>query len=163
MRYISVNYNYSPDYTTPESWFKRTQGYAGILECLSRDNEVINIKQINFEGKCMHNGIDYRFENFGKKNTLFPIRLNRYDKKLDPDVIIIQGLHPPLQMIQLCLLLNKKTKVIVHHHAEKPFTGWKKHIQKLADRFVDAYLFASYQMGMEWVEKGIISTPEKIY
>jgi len=163
MRYVSVNYNYSADYTTPECWFKRTEGYAGILECLSLTNEVINIKQINFEGNCYHNGIDYRFENFGKKNNLFPLKLNSYVKKLKPDVVIVQGFHKPLQLIQLCLLLSKKTKVIVHHHAEKPFAGWKKYIQKTADRFVHAYLFASHQMGMEWVEKGIIASPGKIH
>jgi glycosyltransferase involved in cell wall biosynthesis len=163
MRYVSVNYNYSPDYTTPDSWFKRTECYAGILECLSRDNEVINVKQINFEGNCIHNGIDYRFENFGRKNTLFPVRLNRYVKRLAPDVVIIQGLHRPLQMIQLGLLLGEKTKIIVHHHAEVPFTGWKRYIQKAADRFAQAYLFASHQMGLEWVKKGIISSPAKIH
>lgn len=163
MRYVSVNYNYSADYTTPESWFKRTEGYAGILECLSRNNEVINIKQINFEGNRLNNGVDYRFQNFGQKNTLFPFKQNSYIKKLKPDVVIIQGFHKPLQLIQLCLLLRKKTKVIVHHHAEKPFTGWKKYIQKAADRFVDGYLFASHQMGMEWVKKGIIASPKKIH
>ncbi len=163
MRYVSVNYNYSHDYSTPESWFKRTEGYAGILECLSRDNEVINIKQINYAGNCMHNGIDYRFENFGKKNTLFPFKLNRYVTRLAPDVVIIQGLNKPLQLIQLCLLAGKKIKVIAHHHAEKPFTGWKRYIQKAADRFIHAYLFASHEMGLEWVEKKIISSPAKLH
>jgi len=163
MRYVSVNYNYSPDYSTPESWFKRTEGYAGILACLSRENEVINVKQINYAGNCMHNGIDYRFENFGKKNTLFPFKLNRYINRLAPDIVIIQGLNKPLQLIQLGLLVGKKTKVIAHHHAEKPFTGWKKYVQKAADRFIHAYLFASNDMGLEWVEKKIISSPAKIH
>jgi len=163
MRYVSVNYNYSPDFTTPESWFKRTEGYGGILECLSRENEVIYVKQINYEGNCIHKGVDCRFVDFGKKNTYFPLGLNRYIKNLEADVIIVQGLHRPLQLVQLCLLLKRKTKVIVHHHAEKPFTGMKRLIQALADRFTDAYLFASRELGMDWVEKGIISSPEKIH
>jgi glycosyltransferase involved in cell wall biosynthesis len=163
MRFVSVNYNYSPDFRTPESWFKRTEGYAGILECLSRESEVICIKQINYKGDCLHNGVDYRFVDFGKKKTYFPLRLNRYIKNLNPDVILMQGLHHPLQLIELCLLLDKKTKLIVHHHAEKPFAGFKKIIQKIADQYADAYLFSSHDMGMDWVEKGIIGSPQKIH
>src|ERR1700679_3248027 len=118
MRFVSVNYNYSPDFTTPESWFKRTEGYAGILEHLAMDNEVIYVKQIGYEGNHLYKGGDFRFVHFGKRKTYFPGRLNRNIKKLKPDVIIMQGLHHPLQMIELCLLLGKQTKVIVHHHAE---------------------------------------------
>jgi len=36
MVYLSVSYNYSPAFDSPESWFKRTEGYAGIMECLSK-------------------------------------------------------------------------------------------------------------------------------
>ena len=163
MRYVSVNYNYSPDYSTPESWFKRTEGYAGILEELSKENMVFNIKQINYEGNCVHNGIQYRFVSFKKKVTYFPLQLNRYVKNLNPDVVIIQGFHKPLQLIQLSLILDKKTKIIVHNHAEKPLTGKKRYFQKVADKFVDAYLFASKQMGLDWVKKGNISSDEKIH
>jgi glycosyltransferase involved in cell wall biosynthesis len=163
MVYASVSYNYSPIFDTPASWFKRTEGYAGILECLSKTNTVINVKQINYEGNSTHKGVQYRFVDFGKKETWFPRQLNLYIKNLNPDVVIIQGLHHPLQLIQLRLLLNKKTKIIAQHHAEKPFTGIKKQIQRIADRYVDAYLFASYAIGMEWVDKGNLASSKKIH
>jgi glycosyltransferase involved in cell wall biosynthesis len=163
MKYVSVNYNYSPDFDSPESWFKRTEGYAGILECLSKENTVIYIKQINYEGDCIHNGIQYRFVDFGKKKTYFPLHLNRYVKNLNPEIVIVQGFHNPLQLIQLCLMLNKNIKIIVHNHAEKPLNGAKKYIQRIADRFVDAYLFASKPMGMDWVKKGNLASPSKIH
>ena len=163
MIYVSVSYNYSPTFDSPESWFKRTEGYAGVLECLGETNTVFNVKQINFEGKRVFNGVVYHFVNFGKTNTYFPRQLNQFVKRLNPDVVIVQGLHHPLQLIQLRLLLDKKTRIIAQHHAEKPFNGIKKYIQKLADKCVDAYLFASHPMGMEWVKKGNLSSPEKIY
>src|ERR1700761_829312 len=125
MVYVSVSYNYSPDFKSPQSWFKRVEGSAGILECLSEGNKVVNIKQIDYEGISKHNGVDYHFMDFGKKKTFFPWRLNRYIKKLNPDIVIVQGLHHPLQVIQLGLLMGKKAKIIAHHHAEKPFTGLK--------------------------------------
>jgi glycosyltransferase involved in cell wall biosynthesis len=163
MRYVSVNYNYSPDFNSPESWVKRTRAYTGILEILAKKNTVIAIKQIDYKGVYTYNGVEHHFVEFGKKKNLFPLKLNRYIKNLDPDIIILQGLHNSLQFIQLYLLLKKNTKIIAQHHAEKPFTGIKKYLQKLADRYIDAYLFASHDMGMDWVKKGNLSSPQKIH
>ncbi len=163
MIYVSVSYNYSPNFISPESWFKRTEGYAGILECLSKNNTVFNVKQINFEGERIHNGVNYKFVNFDKKETFFPVQLNRFVKDLNPDIVIVQGLHHPLQLIQLRMILPKKTKIIAQHHAEKPFAGAKKYVQRIADKFVDAYLFASHTLGLEWVENGNLASTKKIH
>lgn len=163
MRYVFVGNTYSPGFTTPEGWFKRTVGYAGIMEYLSKLNTVISINQIDFTGEQSHNGVDHRFVDLGKRKTFFPWPLNRYVKALKPDIVVFQGLHDPLQLTQLSLVLPKTTKIIAHHHAEKPFTGIKKYAQRLADHFVDAYLFASKDMGMEWVTAGNLGHPEKIH
>lgn len=163
MIYVSVTYHSSMNFDSPDDWFQRTAAYAGILECLSRDNTVINIKRINYEGNVIHKGIDYRFFNIGKRDTYFPFRLNRYIKNLKPDVVLVQGLHVPLQVILLRLVLGKRVKIIAQNHAEKPFTGIKKYIQRLADRCIDAYLFASHELGADWVNNGNIASPQKIH
>lgn len=163
MRYVFVSYNYSPEFDSPEVWFNRTRGYSEILEALSERNTVINVKEILFEGNCLHNGVQYHFVNFYRKNNYFPRNLNRYVRNLKPDIVLVQGLHHPLQLMQLRFLLNKSVRIIAQHHAEKPFTGIKKYVQKLADRSVDAYLFASKAMGEDWVKKGNLSTLRKIH
>ena len=163
MKYVFVSYNYSPIFTSPESWFMRTEGYSGILESLAKSNTVINVKQINYEGNCIHNLVKYRFLDFGKRKTYFPTGLNYYVKKLKPDVVVVQGLHHPVQVMQLRLALNGKTKIIAQHHAEKPFTGIKKYIQRLADHCIDAYLFTSRGIGEVWVAKGNIGSSKKIH
>jgi glycosyltransferase involved in cell wall biosynthesis len=163
MVFVSLSYNYSQAFKSPESWFKRTEGYAGVLEHISKNNTVINVKQIDYEGECVFKGVDYRFVNFKKRKTYFPWGLNHFVKSLNPDVVLLQGLHHPLQLIQLRFLLNKKTKIIAQHHAEIPFAGAKKIIQRIADRYIDAYLFASRLLGMQWVKKGNIRSPRKIH
>lgn len=163
MIYVSVTYQPSFNFDTPESWFKRTQAYAGILQCLAKENTIINLKQINYEGECTHKDIRYNFFNFGKKPTYFPRKLNRYIKSLKPDVVLVQGLHVPLQVIQLRLLLGRKVKIIAQNHAERPLTGLKKYVQRLADKCINAYLFASHDMGMDWVKKGNLADPDKIH
>ncbi|MBS1935650.1 MAG: glycosyltransferase family 4 protein [Bacteroidetes bacterium] len=89
------------------------------------------------------------------------MQLHLIIRKLRPDVVFIQGLHNPFQLLQLHLFSN--ARVIVQHHAEKPFSGIKKKLQRLAGKYVDAYLFSSHEMGMDWVKKGNIVSAEKIH
>lgn len=163
MRYVFVSYNYSPNFDSPAAWFKRTEGYSGVLESLSKHHTVINIKQMNYKGNVVHNGVDNRFVDFGEGKTHFPFKLHQYVKDLRPEVVIVHGLHNSLQLIQLRLILGKRTRIIAQHHAEKPSKGLKRIIQKVADNCVDAYLFASHALGAEWVKIGNIASGKKIH
>ncbi|MDO3643385.1 glycosyltransferase family 4 protein [Mucilaginibacter sp. L3T2-6] len=162
MRYVSLIYDYSPGFTDPKSWIKRIAAYSGILEELAKKNEVIAINRIDYEGEAIINGVEHKFVSFNKQRTHFPFRLNRFVKKLSPDIVIVQGLHNPLAVIFLRIILPKHVKIIMHHHAEKPKPGIKRYAQKLADWFVDAYLFASTELGLDWVKKGVIAGAGKI-
>ncbi|HWZ03240.1 MAG TPA: glycosyltransferase family 4 protein [Mucilaginibacter sp.] len=163
MTYVFVSFSYLADLNSPESWFERTAVYSGVLECLSKENTVHNVIRINYQGKCEHNGVITHFVNFGKNKAHLPIRLISFIKSLKPDVLFVQGLHQPLQLISAGLLLNRGIKIIVQHHAEKPFTGIKKFVQRTAGNFVDAYLFAAKSIGMDWVAMGNIASPQKIH
>jgi len=163
MKYVFLTYNHSLEVDSPEHWYKRTTLYSGVLRRLSRANTVVNVKQINYNGKQLYNGVDYHFVSFGKKKTYFPLKLNLHVKNLTPDVVFVQGLHNPLQVIQLRLILGKKTKIIVQNHAEQPFTGIKKYLQRIAGYCIDACLFASHEMGMDWIKKGNLPVRLKIY
>jgi glycosyltransferase involved in cell wall biosynthesis len=163
MTYVFVSFAYLEDLDSPEAWFERTAVYSGVLECLSKNNTVHNVIRINYQGKCGHNGVITHFVNFGKNKAYFPFQLISFIKSLKPDVLFIQGLHQPLQLILSGLLLSSKTKIIVQHHAEKPFTGIKKYVQRKAGRFVGAYLFAATSIGMDWVTRGNIASAQKIH
>lgn len=163
MKFVFASYVYSKDFNRPEGWLRHIRFYGGILESLSKKNTVISIEQIDFEGDLVYNGVQYYFRRFSKLARRFPFKLHYFIKKQQPDVVFIQGLHYPLQVIQLRLALGKKIKIIAQNHAEKPFTGVKKYLQKMADRCIDAYLFASRDMGLDWVKKGNLASPEKIH
>lgn len=163
MVYVFVTYNPSFEYDSPESWFKRTEGYTGALFRLAEKHTVINIKQINYEGYSLHKGVHYHFISSSRGRNFFAGKLNRLVKSFNPDIVFLQGLHTPVQFIQLGWQLSKKTKVIAQHHAEKPLTGVKKYFQRIADLYIDAYLFASHSMGTEWVKKGNIRSAAKIH
>ncbi len=163
MKFVFASYVTSADFKSPRAWLKRINGYLGILEALSAEHEVMSIEHIGYEGELIHNGVNYRFRRFSKLGYYFPLAMHRFIKKQKPDVVFIQGLHHPLQVMQLRLLLGKKVKVMVQHHAEKPFTRLKKNLQVWADSSIDAYLFASLGFGQEWMNAGIISSAHKIH
>src|SRR5476651_2150644 len=163
MVYVFVSYFYSPDVSTPEHWMQRIAASAGILEDLATDNTVISIKQINFTGTYLDRGVQYHFIDANRKRTKFPFKYNAYIKSLKPDIVIINGLHHPLEALQLRIQLGSKPLVFFHHHAELPFNRAGKYVQRLASRYVDAYLFASKSLGQSWVDRGNIASLDKIH
>ncbi|GAC1311602.1 MAG: glycosyltransferase family 4 protein [Mucilaginibacter sp.] len=163
MKFVFASYVYSKNFNLPGIWLHHIRFYGGVLESLSKNNTVISIEQIDFEGELVYNSVQYYFKRFSKLARRFPFKLHYFIKKQRPDVVFIQGLHYPLQVIQLRLTLGKKVKIIVQNHAEKPFTGIKKYLQKIADRCIDAYLFASRDMGLAWVKKGNLASAGKIH
>jgi glycosyltransferase involved in cell wall biosynthesis len=163
MVYVSVTFGASMDVSSPEAWFERTAPYLGILECLAINNSVINVKRIHYNGDVIHKGIDYRFIHTNQTEEAYPRTLIRYVKNLNPDIVLIQGLHLPMQVIMLRRALGKKVRFIAQNHAEKPADGLKRILQKLADRRIDAYLFASHDLGADWIKQDIIASPQKIH
>jgi glycosyltransferase involved in cell wall biosynthesis len=163
MKFVFVSHNYSPDIHSPQDWFERIKIYAGSLACLSKTDSVTRIERIDYTGSCLHDGIQYHFGDYGKGKLIFPWKLHHYVRHLKPDIVVVAGLHYPLQVIQLRLRLGWKVKIIAQHHAEKPFTGIKKYLQRLADHFIDAYFFSSKAMGGDWVRKGNLGSLAKIH
>lgn len=161
MRIVFVSYNYSPDIHSPDEWIERIKFYVGWLECLANEYEITRVEQINYEGEFVHNGVKYYCIDGGKKKNYFPAKLNAFVKSLDPGIVVVSSFMFPLQLLQLRKSLGKKVKIIVQHHAEKPFKGIKKWMQYLASLKTDAGIFASKDIAGEWVEKGNLSSKIK--
>ena len=156
MNLVFTSYVSSSEFKDPKAWLKKIEAYTGILEALSETHTVIGIEHISYEGELEKNGVTYYFKRLKKKIDRFPFTLHNFIKKLQPDVIFINGFFP-FQVIQLRLTLSKKVKIIILHRSEKPFTGLKKYLQRFADKYINAYFFASYEFGKQWMKAGNIS------
>lgn len=163
MKFISLTYTKKSKFTRPDAWLQRIGAYLGVLEALSKHHSVISIDRIGYSGDVLQNGVRHLFPDYDGNRLIIAVRLNRYAKTMKPDIVLIQGICFPLQVILLKLQLGRKAKIIAQHHAEIPFTGIKKVIQQLADRCIDAYLFSSLDLGESWVRKGNLRSPEKIH
>jgi len=162
MRIVSTSYINTPEFSDPYKWLDRICFFTGILDELAKQYQVESIEQVSFSGLLERNGVRYHFLNFKKPKLYFPGQLHNYIGHLEPDLVLVNGCAFPLQVIQLRLALGKKAKIIVINHAERPFTGIRKFLQRQADRFVHRYFFTAKEMGLDWVRRGIIANENKI-
>jgi glycosyltransferase involved in cell wall biosynthesis len=163
LRLIDLNYYMHRDISDPEEVLAihaPAQGYASFL---SKKIQVEFIKHAACKGPFIKEGICYRF--FKKQNSFWhiPFATHRYIKKQRPDAVIVQGLIFPLQVIALRLLLGKKVQILLQHHGEKPFSGIKRMVQRLAGRVTDGCLFTSNGNAKAWMDKGIITSAGKCH
>lgn len=123
-------------------------GFAGFIEPLM---DVQFIKHLDYTGIQKINRLNYAFFKSRNRFWYIPFTTHRYIKKQQPDIVLVEGLLFPLQLICLKLALGKRCRFIARHHGEKPFKGIKLFFQKIADRYTDAYLFTSYNNATEWI------------
>ncbi len=163
MKFVFAGYVRSPEFNRPEDWIKRIQAYLGVLESLSKQHKVISIEQINHNGDHFQNGVQYHFMDFGKSKLYFPWKLHQFIKKAEPDIILVHGIDFPLQVIQLRLKMGSKVKIIVQSHGNQTPKGYKRFLQRLADKCIDAYFFTSKQISEAWLKEGLISNEKKVH
>ncbi len=162
MKFVSLTYTKKSKFTQPDAWLQRIRAYIGVLEALAKQHSVISLDRIDYKGEVFVNGVVHHFPEFGNHRLLVAWRLNRYTAQQQPDIVLVQGMLFPLHVILLRIQLGRKTKIIIQNHAEKPGLGRLGMVQRLADPFIDAYLFTAREMGGEWISRHIIRRPEKI-
>jgi glycosyltransferase involved in cell wall biosynthesis len=162
MKFVCITYTRKSQFNNPTAWLHRVRGYTGLLEALGKRNTVISIDRINYTGNFTVGGVQHLFPDAGTSRLSAAWRLNNIARRLQPDIVLVQGMIFPLQVILMRLQLGRKVKIIVQNHAEKAGKGRRKLLQQLADPAVNAYLFTAIEMGQEWLDLHIIRHPDKI-
>jgi len=163
MKIVHVSYNNQPGFKHREKWLEKISIFSALMEALSSHCQSAYVKYTGSDEQFMLNGVEYRFIKTDIHRSLFPLRMNRTIRKIKPDIVIIAGLRYPLQIIQLRLTCGNKVKLIGRHHADKPPTGFRKILQRWADRCLNAYFFTSLGNANEWIDAGIIKHKNKIH
>jgi glycosyltransferase involved in cell wall biosynthesis len=120
------------------------------------------VKFMNSEIRTEINGIRYHFSRRSNSFWQIPFSAHRFVRKQNPDVVVIQGLIFPLQVIALRFMLGNKPVILLQHQGEGPFK-WKKMFQRLADSAVNGYLFTSIAIANDWIKAGIIKDKKKCF
>jgi glycosyltransferase involved in cell wall biosynthesis len=162
MKIAYISFAHIADYHEPDAWLKKLDFYTRQLEAMTPFAQVVSIHNIQYEGVLVRNKVEYHFLKNSKSELMMPVRLLRYVKNLGADVIIVHGLCFPIQVLLLRIQLPAK-KIFSIHHAEKPFRFPKNLMQRLVDRFITGYFFASAELGKIWVDGGLIASQQKVH
>jgi glycosyltransferase involved in cell wall biosynthesis len=163
MNIIHLSYARCQEQYDPIAWLNHLSFFTGILDGMTKQAVVKSVHCISHEGVLQRHGVEYHFLNLQRWEGIFPFRINRYVKCLQPDVVVIHGLVFPWQLLWLRLTLNKQTKIVVQHHAEKPLRFYKRFLQKAADRYIDAYFFTSHDLAAPWIRARQIKEAARIH
>ncbi len=161
-KFIEINYHYHQEIMTPAEVIRKHAPSNLFMKHLKGKAEVILVKHINYEGSHEEDGIRYQF--FPGRNSFFQIPSPShhfiYDQK--PDMVLVQGLIFPWQVLALRRKLGRKCIIVLQHQDEMPYRR-KRIFQKWMDRSVDGYVFTSVGNAEEFVEAGIIRDRKKIF
>ncbi len=160
LRFIDLNYHYHKHFSTPAEVLREHRLSDGYAKSLAKDVDVIMIKHLNYTGQEIINGIPHYFINSRNHFRSISRTTLRRVRALQPDAVLVQGFIFPLQVLALRRTVGKTCHIIIQHHGEKPFTGIKGWLQRMACRRADAFVFTSAGNAAEWISKGIIPNRE---
>ena len=163
MNFIHLNYHCHTHIKDPAAVISLHALSSGFINHLPDNIIFHSVKHMDHEGELRKNGQQFHFFRKGNRTWSIPFRTHKKIGALQPDIILVEGLVFPLQLICLRQQLRTKCRIMVQHHGERPWKGAKRWLQQLADHVIDAYLFSSIDNAIPWVEKGIISSKQKCF
>jgi glycosyltransferase involved in cell wall biosynthesis len=175
MHVAFLNYEYDPKMASLEDLLQIYATLAGWINALHQEGaEVTVFQRFHQNEELLRHGIrflllsdshDPRLRKWQIPGSLHRAIQDRctVTSKKEPTVVHCNGLIFPLQLAALRAVLPARTAIVVQHHAEKPFRGLRRHIQKWCLRAVDGFFFAASELASSWVEHGLISRHQRVY
>ncbi|MEO8173845.1 MAG: glycosyltransferase family 4 protein [Sediminibacterium sp.] len=162
IRLTDISFYANSEYADTDELLDAQQASLLYADALKNKLQIDIVKHIE--------GTDTRI--IQKENISFFISKNKHGfipratvthlRKFKPDIVFVHGLIFPLHIIRLAMILGRKARIVIWHHAERP-QGWiKKVFQRIADCFISRYLFTSSENAAEWMDARIISNRKKI-
>ena len=174
MHIIILNYHSIP--VPPQELIRRfhiTQGWASGLA--QHGARVTIFQRFHQDHILPAEGVSYHFikDSYGQSLSgwQIPFRFHRAVaqtcraslKAGEPCVVHLHGLIFPIQAYHLRKVLPRQAALVVQHHAETPWRGWRSTLQRLGLSVPDGFLFSPREVADPWLERRIISDPDKIY
>jgi glycosyltransferase involved in cell wall biosynthesis len=135
----------------------------GYVEHLKNCVAIEVVKHMDKEAHLVINEVPYHFFKNNNRFFSFPLKTFLYIRKRQPEIVLAQGLSFPFQILMLRLFAKSKTRIIAQHHGEIcPRSAVKRIFERLADKYIDAYLFNTPEYAEERLQLGLISYQDKI-
>jgi glycosyltransferase involved in cell wall biosynthesis len=177
LRVIFLIYPYAPDVTTADGLLDRYSTIRPWARALRAEGAEVTVVQrfhrdVHFEDQ----GIRFDFCVDGCDPELHkwqvPLSFHsavrdacqtNHNGTLPATVVHVNGLIFPLQMRILRNALHSSCAIVAQHHAEKPWRGMGRPLQRWGLRAADGFFFAARDLASAWVDRGLIAKNQRIF
>jgi glycosyltransferase involved in cell wall biosynthesis len=168
MKVVLLNYYYETDLKDESALLDRYRTLTGWAGALRKEGaEVTVVQRFHRNGAMVREGVPYHFlaDRYGYKLRPWQIPRDVHDRAraCHPALVHIHGLFFALQARALRGVLPQAAAVIAQHHAEKPCRGFRGRVQRFGLAPLDGFLFASKEIGGQWMDQGVLDSEEKLY
>lgn len=163
IKLADITFYSNKTYASPSQLIRAQLTSLAYIDHVKESVSVSVIKHSNFKTTIQHNSTPFYFLKGNNSFFHLPLTSCFLLRKIKPEVILVQGLIFPVQIILLRLVTGRSPKIIVQHHGEHPFGLWKRWFQKLAGKCVNAYLFTAKENADGWIAAGIIRDQSLCY
>jgi glycosyltransferase involved in cell wall biosynthesis len=171
---VFLSYWYEANASTPEDLLEAYPTLTGWVDALHREGATVTVLQrFHWRGEFQRNGVNFIFhpDRYGPqlRGWQIPWSFHRAISKVrsssdaEPLVIHLDGLIFPLQLRALRTLLPAEFPIAVQHHAEKPWQGPRRHLQRWGLRAADGFFFAASDLALSWIDQGMILGRQPVY
>ena len=168
MHVLHLNYAYEPVYDG-EALLVRFPTLTQLCEAQTRAGLQVTVLQRFWRDDDIQlNGVCYQLRYDGARAALaarpwtFLPHLHQIARRTQPDIVHVNGLVFPTQVLQLRHWLGKDTPIVVQHHGERP-TSWKmRWLQRHCLFAADGYLFTAEAIAAEWRTQGVIRAGQSV-
>ena len=160
---LDVTFFSNGEFKNGSELIKSQASALGYLDFIRQQMHVEVIKHMNSEEHLEVNNIPFHF--FTATNRFFsiPVKALQYIKTIKPDVVVVQGLIFPFQVMLLKAVVGKRTIILAQHHGERANRSIIRNIfNKLADKCITAYLFNTPAYAEERLLQKTIGDSRKI-
>lgn len=162
INFIEVNYQFHQGFADPEQVISLHRPSNLFAAELKNEANITLVKHLNHSGECTREGIGYSFFKSKNKFTYIPFRSHRSIQHSKPDMVLVQGLIFPIQVMALRMKLGSRCLILLQHHGELPFKK-KRIFQRLADGFINGYFFTSLGNATIWRKHRVIKDEKKCF
>lgn len=169
MRVVIVNYG--ADFagaTEPEAALDGLRGLTSWAQAVhDAGAEVAVVQGFSRDVRLRRAGVDYVFVagRFAPRlsRRRVPFRLHRAVRRLEPQVVHLNGLLYAHQARFLRRLLPANCPLVVQHHGEAPDKGMASNLQRWGLAAADAFFFTGRQTAEPWRERGLIRPRQRVF
>lgn len=156
MVFVDLHLHRHDTCTNAQQLFDKLGSNINYVYHLHKGISPVFVQYAAFSADFQKGGVRFVVKKAGRGHVNLVLPLLFWLRRLQPDVVLFHSLQQPWVILLAAFILKRDTRLMVQNHADRPKTGLRLLLQRLAARRVSYFLFVSTAQAGEWQTHGII-------